>query len=488
MTYNSMLKVYVDHITDGQLQWATMADPFDTIVIGQGDEARHYPRFSGKEKFRQGLVDKFPDEIVAIDKWMKYIESSENTDLGQVMTKLLPMWLNKFLSSTGLFNLFTNYYKYSQRSVKEMAEELTTNKDLQAVMSYCHGDYGTLPGDASFALHCGLMFHFLKGASYPVGGASEIAFHIIPSIEKAGGKVLVRAPVSQVLLDGEGGAYGVRVHKSSGDVDIHAPIIISDAGFFNTFQSLLPPQIMDKSVYKPLVDKGNIKHGVSCMSLFVGLKGSKKELGIEGRNWWLFPDNDLDKQSRDFLSLSGDEIENQDIPLLFISFPSAKDPTWEERYPGKSTCAVITMANWEWFQEWEAERVMKRGEVYEKRKNALADALWKRTLKMFPNLEDKVEYFDIGSPVTNKYYIGSPKGEIYGLDHQLSRFDADTISALRSKTLVPNLYLTGQDVFCCGFAGALIGALLCAGTVLNRNLFIDVTMLQYKISRKKKGK
>ena len=42
--------------------------------------------------------------------------------------------------------------------------------------------------------------HFAEcGASYPIGGASEIAFSIIPVIEKTGGRVLVRANVTGKL-------------------------------------------------------------------------------------------------------------------------------------------------------------------------------------------------------------------------------------------------------------------------------------------------
>lgn len=36
----------------------------------------------------------------------------------------------------------------------------------------------------------------MAGGAYPVGGASEIAFHIIPVVEAAGGRLLVRAEVS----------------------------------------------------------------------------------------------------------------------------------------------------------------------------------------------------------------------------------------------------------------------------------------------------
>ena len=64
---------------------------------------------------------------------------------------------------------------------------------------------GTLPGEGSFSMHSILANHYLYGASYPRGGASEIAFHIIPVIEKVGGKVLVRANVSKILVDESSG-------------------------------------------------------------------------------------------------------------------------------------------------------------------------------------------------------------------------------------------------------------------------------------------
>ena len=40
---------------------------------------------------------------------------------------------------------------------------------------------------------------------------------------------------------------GVRVPRQSGDVDIMAPIIISDAGIINTFMKLMPKEIAVKA-------------------------------------------------------------------------------------------------------------------------------------------------------------------------------------------------------------------------------------------------
>ncbi|XP_002732825.2 all-trans-retinol 13,14-reductase-like [Saccoglossus kowalevskii] len=478
-------KVYIDHITDGQLQWTGVVEPYDTVVIGDNEKARHYPMYGGKDEFKQSLLDKFPQEKKAIDKYFDLLKATRASALGHVMAKIVPTWWIDFLASTGLIHYFTNYYKYSQRSVSDVMNELTDNKELQTVIAYSFGDYGSPPSEGSFAMHCDLINHMRYGVSYPVGGASEIAFHIIPSIEKAGGKVLVRAQVSQILLEDSGKAFGVRVHKSSGDVDIHAPIIISDAGFFNTFQSLLPPQIMDKSGFKPMVKKGTIKHGVGAMSIFVGLKGSKEDLALEGRNWWVYTSNDITNITEEYIGRSVENVLKDDIPLLFISFPSAKDPTWEQRYPGKSTCAVVTLANWEWFKKWENERVMKRGEEYDKLKNSIGERAWAQVLRLFPHLKDKVDYFEVGSPVSNKYYLGSPAGEIYGLDHTKERFGPKAVTRLRAQTMVPNLYMTGQDILSCGFAGAAYGGLLSASAVLNRNLFKDLSQLKKTIAKNK---
>lgn len=59
-----------------------------------------------------------------------------------VSLKVMPRWLAKFLVKTGLINLITNYFKYSKRTVAEVLDELTDNKDLQAVLAYSFGDYG----------------------------------------------------------------------------------------------------------------------------------------------------------------------------------------------------------------------------------------------------------------------------------------------------------------------------------------------------------
>lgn len=67
---------------------------------------------------------------------------------------------------------------------------------------------GKPPKEASFSMHSLLISHYLPGAWYPTGGAGQIAYNMIPIIEKAGGAVLVRAPVNRILLNADNEATG----------------------------------------------------------------------------------------------------------------------------------------------------------------------------------------------------------------------------------------------------------------------------------------
>ena len=183
--------------------------------------------------------------------------------------------------------------------------------------------------------------------------------------------------------------------------------------------------------------------------------------------------------------MDADAAGTKDIPLLFISFPSTKDPESENRHPGKTTCTIITLAPYEWFEPWENERVMKRGEEYEEIKNRIGKRIWDQTCKFFPQVRDRVDFFDVGSPLSNKYYIAAPRGEIYGIDHHVDRFSPQAAVKLRPDTSIPGLYLTGQDILSCGFAGAMFSGVITASAVLKRNLFADMDRLQKALKKKK---
>lgn len=46
---------------------------------------------------------------------------------------------------------------------------------------------------------------------------------------------------------------------------------------------------------------------------------------------------------------------------------------------------------------------MKRGAEYEEIKNRIGKRIWEQTCELFPQIRDKVDFFDVGSPLSNRY-------------------------------------------------------------------------------------
>uniref|UniRef100_A0A8D1VHL6 All-trans-retinol 13,14-reductase n=1 Tax=Sus scrofa TaxID=9823 RepID=A0A8D1VHL6_PIG len=485
MEEGSFGRFILDQITEGQLDWATLSSPFDIMVLDGPNGRKEFPMYTGKTAYVQGLKEKFPQEEAAIDKYIKLVKMVSSRASHAILLKILPLPLAQFLSKYGLLTRFSPFLRASTQSLAKVLQQLPASPELRAVLSYIFPTYGVTPSHSTFAMHALLVDHYLKGAFYPKGGTSEIAFHTIPVIQRAGGAVLTRAPVQSILLDSAGKACGVAVKNGQELVNIFCPVVISDAGLFNTYEHLLP----EKARSLPGVQRqlGAVRPGLSIFSVFICLRGTKKDLGLWSTNYYVYFDTDMDKAMEHYLSLPRDKAAAH-MPLLFIASPSSKDPTWEDRFPDRSTLIVLVPTSYEWFEEWRDEPKGKRSSDYETLKSSFVEASLSVVLKLFPQLEGKVDSVTGGSPLTTQFYLAAPRGACYGADHDLSRLHPHVMASMRAQSPIPNLYLTGQDIFTCGLMGALQGALLCSGAILKRNLYSDLWKLGSKIQAQKKNK
>ncbi|XP_056405295.1 all-trans-retinol 13,14-reductase-like [Hyla sarda] len=474
MHEGGMFRVIMDQLTDGQLQWIRLGNHYESIIIGH----KVYKVYAGKCEYPDALKKQFPGEEEAIDKFVTLMKKVARHVPLVAMLKIMPQYLALLLVKSGLLHRLSSVFHLAESNHQDVVERLTSNTELQTMFSYLF--YGVPPNDSSFMINALLLHHYKRGAWYPRGGSSEIAFHMIPVIERAGGKVLVRAPVTRILLD-NGIATGVAVQHKDKEICIHAPVVISDAGLFNTFEQLLPPAVRNTPEVECLLS--NLQYGMGCFLVFVGIQGMSDELGLKSTNLWIYSESDLNSMMEKFSSLDFEQVCKQ-LPLMFITFPSAKDPTYSQRHPGRSCMTLLTMAPYSWFQQWSGQKPRHRGDEYHSMKMKLAEHMVERAIKEFQQLQGKIEYIEAATPVSNEFYLRAPKGSMYGAEQNCSRYQCEIISRMRSQTVVPGLYLTGQDVFSSGVAGAVHGGLLCASAVLNKILYIDLLMLKKRLKRR----
>ena len=242
----------------------------------------------------------------------------------------------------------------------------------------------------------------------------------------------------------------------------YADDIVSGVGIFNTYQNLISTEIADK--YSFLSKLKMIKPSVSHGCLYIGLKGSPEELGLPKSNLWIYPE----KGSHDDCVEEYLKDINAPFPLVYISFPSSKDPDWPNRYPGRSTIDIITLLPYEIFSDWQDTEWMNRGKGYDDLKEKISLRLLEVLFNEFPNLRDKIDHYELSSPLTTKKFVNYQKGELYGIDHSPERFNQ---KFLKPRTEIKNLFLTGQDIVTAGVGGALFSGLLTAIAVSKKNLF-----------------
>ncbi len=458
---NSFLKLLFDEISDGSLHWHEMSDVYDKVIIA----GRQFNFPKGVNNLKAYLKQEFPGEEAAIDEYFNLIFKAANAALLFFMEKTFPAWVSKLIGN--LMGYW--FHQYSDRTTLEVLQSLTKNKELIGVLTAQFGDYGCPPSKSSFAIHAMVVKHYLGGGAYPVGGSQSISNSILPIIEKGGGETLVGARVKQVVIK-NGTATGVEMEDGR---ILKAKHIISNAGAYITYTELLPKQY-GAAVGIP----GQVPNSPSHLSLYIGIDEDITPYLNGNGNFWIYPTADHDATIEAF----GKDM-NAEFPVMYISFPSSKDPHWKEKHPNKSTVEIISVAKYDWFKEWENDRWKHRGEEYEALKEKFSQRMLKYLYKAVPQLEGKISFYELSTPLSTKLFANYKFGEIYGLDHTPERF---RMKNLRPATAIKNFYLTGQDIVSVGIGGALIAGALTAQVITGNNYLTQIS--KKKKDMKKLGK
>lgn len=457
-----MTEVY-DYISNGQLEWEKIKDPFDTFW---------YPDFrfgvsSDLEQYKKDLCALFPKEKKAILRFFKHVKSAANWAAFWFLKETLPRplsWIMALLkkSQEGFFMQTTQHY----------LDKNFKDPKLKALLTSQWGDYATIPNESILWGHCMIVNHYSIGGFYPKGGSKTIAQSVVPTIETAGGRCLCNASVNEILIENGqaiGCTYRIKEQGKWVEKTVYADNIVSSIGAKNTFRKLL------RNPIHPEIEQ--IQSGHTAMTIYLGLKENPKEkLGVTGGNFWLFNHYN----HNDFVK--NEDIAKNPAQFCFLSFPSLKDPSRKAH-----TAEIVAFTQYKTFEQWQHTDWQNRGEAYEDYKKMVAERYISFVEKRFSGFKDMIDYIEVSSPLSLKKFTQRPKGAMYGLDLSKQRFD---LTCLNAQTSIPNLYLSGADVMIMGVSGAAFGGVISAAKIGSKlgaiSLIPKIKMDNQQ--RKKRGK
>merc|ERR1719384_1821164 len=259
----------------------------------------------------------------------------------------------------------------------------------------------------------------------------------------------------------------------TGDI-IKAPLIISGVGIHTLFWELLPNN-KDKKCNEELrflEEKQELEPSYGHMTAFITFDGKSEELELPDFNIHSF--GDLKKYNYDISKIQelfySDPVKYGDEALICLTFPSAKDPYYNVKFPNKSNALLLTEAKYEWFpqEDDEPNEYGKRNKTYKDFKESFREMFMKRLLKYCPKVKDKIIDIEIGSPLSSAHFLNTYKGGSYGVSWNTARFNHVYTKKFFHATAanIDNLYITGESSLFGGFVGALCSGYITAVKIL----------------------
>ena len=431
----------LDWLCDTPIELAPLGAIYDVLHIGDSDPL---PLSRPYEAQALDLKERYPDETEAIDAWFDAVHKGRDAAVSVLQTRAMPQPIGAFREWWKRDAL----KRWCGRTTAEVAAEITDNAELKAAFFAQWGDHGGRPSKASFAVHSLIAHSYLEcGAWYPVGGASVIAENVLPVIRRAGGEARPLAKVATLLAD-EDRVFGVRTADGK---DIYADVVVSSIGARETIDQLLPEGIGPDEWIEEI---RSFRPSICHFSMYLGFEGDIESAGATRANHWIYPSGGTDAVWED--------PPNDRPPVMYVSFASLKDPAHDPGPDQKHSGEILIWTDWSAVERWANMPRGERGEDYAHFKKKVEDKVFAELEAYFPDLARLVVFRELATPLSTVAVTGHRKGAFYGLDVTPERMLS---AALRMKTPVKGLFLSGQDVATPGIPGAMWGGVLCAGSI-----------------------
>ncbi|HET6322519.1 MAG TPA: NAD(P)/FAD-dependent oxidoreductase [Hyphomicrobium sp.] len=292
-----------------------------------------------------------------------------------------------------------------------------------------------------------------SGGRFIQGGSQRLSNAIAKAMRNAGGELLLRRTVTEILFDARGQPVGV-VHegKQGGDrVEAHAPVIISGAAPSHMV-GMLPPEKRD-TFFAPYAAT---PLSISLFSVTFGMSRPAAHFGLSSYATMLLPEwmqtlADY-KRGADVLADAPGEAMP---PLAVVNYSAVDSGLGGPPYP-VSVVGVDRISNWQKLDS----------QSYEAKRAAWGKALVAALDRTYPGFADAVETTVFNTASSIESYLGTPQGAVYGFAPLPPTGSIRHGWGRSPRTPIKGLLLASAYAGSGGYTGAILGGAMAARQAL----------------------
>ena len=390
--------------------------------------------------YRERLTALFPDETKGLRHFFGLLDGAARMHDALARGILGRPVLTDLVALTGVPALL----QWSQRPLRELIEQSTSDERLRAVLAGQSGAWGLPPSRVVGLAALLYMAHFSDGAFFPRGGGGGLRDALVHAAEAKGAQFRTRALVERIETE-RGRVTGVVL---AGGERIEADIVVSAVDPTITLGRLVAASDLPTSLRRKAAV---IEPSMATFQIWLGMRRDVRAYGLGAQNVWLYPSYDVEEG---FSARFTGKLPPR--PMLFVSPTSIKDPSGALAPEGSSSLVVLTYVPHARFRKWQSLPEAERGPAYAAYRDELAQWMLKELDARYPGLVGDVVVQAYGTPLTAADQTRAAAGAPFGPAMTLSQWGP---KGFRTRTPVTGLYLAGSGVFGGGVAPCLLSGL-----------------------------
>ena len=407
---------------------------FDRIVLNEDDLS--YPLAVGFNNFVEQLIPYFPKEREDLEGYIKVL-----TTVGDHF----PLYRLR-LGSPDEKAIIAGW------SLTETLSNITQNRKLQNVLAGNNLLYAGEKDVSPFYLHALVSESYIHSAHKVVPGSSEIAKHLWRELLSLGGTIYRNTEIVELVerngrLEYAESLGGQRFYGRQFIANIHPNALF---------------RILESKLIRPAYRKRLLDIRQTTSAFMVNLVLNPGTVPFRDYNIYWHAHEDVWRAVK-YLP--------EEWPLNYALYF-----TGSQRHEGYAeSLSILTYMHYDEVKQWadtsnHSGHEEDRGPEYEDFKQRRTELLLEKVYRRLPELRGNIIAASSATPLTYRDYTATPEGALYGTLKDVRKPAETTVS---TRTRIPNLLLTGQNVNLHGVLGVSITAIATCAELIGMEYLLN---------------